>query len=163
MIYLGSALLRALGMTSGVPLSYSRYIFYGYWGFANGPFALAVILLGNALVLHDIPNLSSAFIHLSPCSLVWSLRWYSPQVMKAFPGIFDLPLPESEETFMDLFAPSMTIYGIWWVAYMMYVVLIGRYHGIEDSKLDTQCRYTFRTNKGFAKFCGFDASTKESR
>jgi len=164
MIYLGSACLAAAGITTGVPLSFSRWIFYGYWGFANGPFALAVLLLNNALVLHDLPNLSSVFIHLSPGSLVWSLRWYAPRVNKAFPGIFDLPDPaNSTETFMDLFIPSMSIYGIWWVIYLVYCIFVGRYHGLPDSKYDTQARYTFRTNKMMAKICGFDNRTLQSR
>jgi len=64
---------------------------------------------------------------------------------------------------MDLFIPSMTIYFVWWVAYIVYVVLIGRYHGLPDSKYDTQSKYTFRTNKGMAKICGYDDRTKESR
>ena len=163
MICLSSGLLSAAGITQGTPLSFNRNIFYAYWGFANGPFALAVVLLGNGLILHDIPNLSSAFIHLSPCSLVWSLRWYSPKIMEKFPGILDLPAPDSQETFMDLYVPAMSIYFIWWVLYLFYIIFVGRYHGVPDSKYDTQVHYTFRTTKAMAKICGFDNRTRESR
>lgn len=90
------------------PLTNSRWAFYSFWSMANGPFAISVILLKNALVLHDLPNLSSAFIHLSPCSLAWTLRWYSPVIMKRWPGVFDLPMPDSaHEDYWTITTPAL--------------------------------------------------------
>ena len=43
---------------------------------ANGPLALAAILLNNSLVLHELENMASCFIHLTPTLLTWTMRWY---------------------------------------------------------------------------------------
>ena len=83
--------------------------------------------------------------------------------MKTFPGIFDLPDPNSQETFMEIFVPSTTIYLLWAVAYILYMYFVGRYHGLPDSKYDSSPRYTYRTNKLFASICRFDDRTIESR
>ena len=72
--------------------------FYLFWGIANGPFALAVLALKNALVLHDLPNLASCFIHLSPCSLAWTLRWHANTINKKWPNIFNLPEYDGSKT-----------------------------------------------------------------
>ena len=80
MIHLTQALLGAAGVVSPwtTGCTNDKMKFYLYWGLANGPFAFSVIIFKNALVLHDLPNLASAFIHLTPSSLTWSLRWYAP-------------------------------------------------------------------------------------
>lgn len=78
MVFLTCALLSASGIKwawlNG--LTYDRTFIYIFWGVANGPFAIATLAFKNALVLHDIPNLASAFIHLTPSSLAWTLRWW---------------------------------------------------------------------------------------
>jgi len=74
-------------------ITYNRTAFYGYWGIANGAFGFSAIAFKNALVFHDLPEFCSAFIHLTPVSLSWTLRWYANDVSKMFPGVFDLPDP----------------------------------------------------------------------
>ena len=64
---------------------------------------------------------------------------------------------------MDLFVPAMSVYFVWWVLYLVYVYLVGRFLGVPDSQYDTQIHYTFRTNKTMAGFCGYDGSTREGR
>ena len=101
LIFLTSGFLKAVFDIGGVPFTFSKYAFYGFWGLANGPFALAVVWSNYALVLHSMSSLSIAFIHVSPCTLAWALRWYAPQVMEKWPGIFDLPDPEiNDQTFL---------------------------------------------------------------
>jgi len=68
----------------------SNVAFKMYWGFANGPLAISALSFGNAMVFHDKPNLASCFIHLTPCSLTWSMRWYEERLAVAWPGIFDI-------------------------------------------------------------------------
>ena len=58
-----------------------------YWGIANGPLAFAALSLMNSLVFHNKQQLASCFIHLTPCSLTWTLRWYAERVDAAYPGI----------------------------------------------------------------------------
>lgn len=78
MIFLTCALLRVFGIEWNwlKEVTYNKTFFFVFWGIANGPFAFASLAFKNALVLHDIPNLASAFIHLTPSSLVWTLRWW---------------------------------------------------------------------------------------
>jgi hypothetical protein len=111
-------------------VTYNRMAIYSFWGLANGPFAFAVIGLRNALVLHDLPNLASAFIHLTPVSLSWTFRWFASDVMKKFPGIFNLPDPEQaiNESFKNIFVPAMAFYFMWWVPYTFgYMLFLGRF------------------------------------
>jgi len=83
MLFLTAALFAAMGVEGPLieKLTNERYFFYVFWMFANGPFAFSVVLMKNALVLHDLPNIAVTFIHLTPCSLAWTLRWYSPRVL----------------------------------------------------------------------------------
>jgi len=120
--------------------AYSRTAFYAFWGLANGPFAFAVVALRNALVLHDLPNLASAFIHLTPVSLSWTFRWFANDIRKQFPGVFNLPDPNqgANETFLDIFGPAMAFYSLWWVVYTFgYMFFVGRHQGRPWHKYDT--------------------------
>jgi len=125
-----------------------------------------VIIFKNALVLHDLPNLASAFIHLTPISLAWTFRWWANDVIKRFPGVFDLPNPDKPitETFWDIFLPGMAFYFMWWVFYTFgYMLFVGRFLGNPWHKYDTLYFWTMQTDKAQAKFCGFDGSTPERR
>ena len=83
MIFLTCALLSAFGVEWLwlKKVTYHKTAFYVFWGLANGPFAFSVIIFKNALVLHDLPNLASTFIHLTPVSLAWSFRWWANEIM----------------------------------------------------------------------------------
>ena len=94
LIYLTSAFLKGVFDIGGRPFSFSKYAFYGFWGLANGPFALAIVWSKHSLVLHSMTSLSAAFIHISPCTLAWAMRWFAPRIQDKWPGIFDLPDPE---------------------------------------------------------------------
>jgi hypothetical protein len=110
---------------------YSKKAFIAYWGLANGPLAAAAFVLGNALVFHDIPNLASCFIHLTPCSATWTMRWYSDKLNEKWPDIFMIPDPHDiSETFWEVISPALAIYMFWWVFYFIYFLLKGRYLGI---------------------------------
>jgi len=93
MLFLTAACFAAMGVENKAIeyLTNERFFFMCFWGLANGPFAFSVIIMKNALVLHDLPNIAVTFIHLTPCSLAWTFRWFAPEVMASFPGIFDLP------------------------------------------------------------------------
>ena len=102
MLFLTFALLRVCGVEwEWLNFTSNRTAFYIFWGLANGPFAFSSMIFKNALVLHDLPNLASTFIHLTPCSLSWTLRWWGDRVMTTYPGVFDIPDPNKpvEESF----------------------------------------------------------------
>jgi len=84
--------------------------------------------------------------------------------MKRWPGIFDLPAPDStDEDFLTIFTPALKFYFIWVFVYLLYNYFMGRHYGMPDSKLDSQTMYTFRTNKFAAKVCGWKPDTYETR
>lgn len=130
-------------------VTYNRTAFYIFWGLANGPFAFSVLIFKNALVLHDLPNLASTFIHLTPCSLAWTFRWWGNEVMKTYPGVFNIPdptLPVSE-SFFDIFVPPMVFYFVWWFLYFfIYMLFFGRNLGAPWHKLDTLYFWTMQTS-----------------
>lgn len=167
MTVLSFALLQVFGVESEWlrACTATKTGFMIFYGLANGPFAVAVIIFKNALVLHDIPNLASAFIHLTPSSLSWVLRWWAPKVMQTYPGIFDLPDPSKPfaESFWDLFLPTIGFYYCWFFFYVLYMYFVGRHHGSPWSKFDTLYFWTMKNDKSQAKFCGYDESTPEKR
>jgi len=102
-------------------------------------------------VLHDLPNLASAFIHLTPCSLAWTFRWWATDVTNKYPGVFNLPDPTKAitESFWDIFGPAMAFYFMWWFVYTFgYMLFIGRFIGSPWSKYDTLYMWTMQTSKG---------------
>ena len=166
MVYLTCALLVACGVKWEWlrQVTHQRYAFYVFWGIANGPFAFATLVFKNALVLHDIPNLASAFIHLTPSSLVWTLRWWQPAVQKRFPDVFDIPDFSGTETFLELFLPPYIFYMAWAVLYLIWMIVIGRHHGLPHTeKYDTVFHETMRGQPWLHNIIGYDDSTPEKR
>lgn len=107
-----------------------RTAFIAYWGLANGPLAFAAVLLKNSLIFHDILNLASCFIHLTPCSTTWTMRWNYDRYEETFPGIFDIPdYNKNEEGFFEVIGPAMMFYFVWWVLYFIYMSAYGRFLG----------------------------------
>ena len=130
---------------------------------ANGPFAFSVLILKNALVLHDLPNIASCFIHLSPCSLAWTLRWFAPEINEQWPGIFNLPVYDENspptETFTDIFYPGAIFYFSWFFFFIIFSFFVARHHGLPHSKRDTVFVEHMRKQPALAKKLGYDGST----
>ena len=136
---------------------YSKNAFIAYWGLANGPLAAAAFLLGNALVFHDVPNLASCFIHLTPCSATWTMRWYSDKLNEQWPNVFMIPDPhEITETFWDIVSPALAAYVFWWILYFIYFLIRGRHLGIPQTNFDTVYHEAMRNNKAVSTLCGYD-------
>ena len=168
MFVLTFAVIYALGVKQEwlvwVTKNSSTSAYLAFWGFANGPFGCSVLVLRNALVLHDLPNMAALFIHISPVTLAWTLRWYAVEVQKAWPNIFNVledPSKPSNVKFLDIFLPSFYLYMVWWVAYLAQFYFFSRYRGLEHSKLDTVFHLHMRNIKPWAKFLKFDSSTPE--
>jgi hypothetical protein len=112
---------------------YCEESFKIYWGFANGMLGGALIMLGNAMIFHDLPNLASCFIHLTPCSVTWTMRWFGPEINKAYPGVFCLPGPEkTTDSFDDILFPALKFYFIWLAVYSLYMIPYGIHLGSSD-------------------------------
>lgn len=148
-------------------ITFHKTHFFIFWGLANGPFAFSSIIFKNALVLHDIPNLASTFIHLTPCTLAWTARWWADEMMDTWNSpehmIFDLPDPTKNASFWDIFVPAFLFYICWWVLYIIYLITYGRHIGAPWHKYDTLYHWTMQSNKPMAKAFGYDASSKEKR
>lgn len=76
------------------PAPVSRSFIIAGFAMASGPLAWSVFVFRNSLVFHDVDNMTSVFIHLSPLLLFWTLRWgagFGPSVVAhAWPGVFDV-------------------------------------------------------------------------
>jgi hypothetical protein len=71
------ALLALVTAASGPPAGESaigRKLVIAGFAMASGPLAWSVFIFRNSLVFHDIDNLTSVFIHLSPLLLFWRLQ-----------------------------------------------------------------------------------------
>ena len=117
-------------------------------------------------MLHDLPNLASAFIHLTPVSLSWTFRWFANDITTKYPGIFNLPDPDKvmNESLWEIFAPAMAFYFIWWVPYTFgYMLFLGRFQGNPWNYYDNVYINSIKGSKAQAKAIGWDSSTPESR
>ena len=96
------------------------------WAVANGPLSMAVVVLNNSLVFHDLDNVASVFIHFTPGVLSYSLRWSAVKVEELYPGVFGAPLTEeaaSNIVFMDIFKPAAIFYVGWWVLHFIWLIV----------------------------------------
>ena len=164
MIFLTVAGLGALDLIEEKSFGvYSKQAFLAYWGIANGPLAAAAFLLGNSLVFHDIPNLASCFIHLTPCSATWSMRWYADKMNERWPNTFTIPDPDIiSESFWDVVSPGIYVYTTWWTLYVLFFLIKGRHLGLPYSDYDTLYHYTMRKDKVAASVCGFNSDKHEN-
>lgn len=165
MLFLTAAAFAAMGFENAFIDKFTnhRVYFMCFWALANGPFAFSVVLMKNALVLHDLPNIAVTFIHLTPSSLAWTFRWYSPQVLAMFPGIFNLPQPDDmTATFKDVFMPGFYFYSVWFVLYMIYSFIWGRHCGTPYSHYETCFILQMKGAPPVAKMLGYDGSTAET-
>ena len=101
--------------------------FFIYWGLANGPFAAVVVVLQNALILHDLENIASCFIHLTPPLVTWSMRWYVDDIRENWGNIFGIPSLDDSIAFSDVYVPAATFYIMWWVPYTLWMLAKGRF------------------------------------
>ena len=73
--------------------SLNRELVRAGFAMASGPLAWSVFVFRNSLVFHDIDNMTSVFIHLSPAMLFWCIRWgagMGPGVVNAHWHLFDV-------------------------------------------------------------------------
>eukprot|EP00929_Paragymnodinium_shiwhaense_P083209 TRINITY_DN44248_c0_g1_i1.p1 TRINITY_DN44248_c0_g1~~TRINITY_DN44248_c0_g1_i1.p1 ORF type:complete len:385 (+),score=59.94 TRINITY_DN44248_c0_g1_i1:176-1330(+) len=54
---------------------YNHSLIRAGYTFANGALLWAIVIWGNKIVFHDVDNLTTAFIHISPAMFFWALRW----------------------------------------------------------------------------------------
>ena len=73
--------------------SLNRELVRAGFAMASGPLAWSVFVFRNSLVFHDVDNMTSVFIHLSPALLFWCIRWgagMGPGVVNAHWHLFDV-------------------------------------------------------------------------
>ena len=73
---------------------YNGLIFRVGFSFATGPLCWSVFIFRNSIVLHDIDQLTSTFIHISPPLLFWCWRWgggVGPSIVhRSWPGMLEI-------------------------------------------------------------------------
>lgn len=140
----------------------SPFITAAVFAASCGPLAWSVLVLGNALVLHDPTATMSLFIHIIPPILMWSLRWHAHVVHATYPNVFrggeggvstniasaawDDDFDESMTcTELNLFGvsnpnpvvafllPAMVGYFLWWIPYTIWLLMSGLHHSVEKT------------------------------
>lgn len=128
--------------------------FRAFFAIANGPLAMASIVLGNALVLHDTWEMSMLFIHISPCLCSWSMRWNAPALVTAYPTTFahgGLPASDAAAatvSLADIWLPGLAIYTAHWMLYSVWLLMYGRKESIARTGRDTVYHTTMTRNPG---------------
>ena len=126
---------------------------------ATGPLGWSVIALNCKLVLHDISNYSSTFIHLWPVLTTLSVRWDGGQrVMAAYPGHFESLVgfrgDKEAPTVPELVLLASRAYLVWWAGFTAWMLLHGRLQSPQKTGNDTVYLSLVRTMKPVRKLCG---------
>jgi hypothetical protein len=89
-------------------------------------------------------------------ALTWSLRWYKARHDELWPGVFGIPPEDAKFSFMELYAPPVCGYFVWWTCYTLWWLISGRNLGWPHHEQDTVYMFTARGNlKFFEKSLGF--------
>ena len=92
----------------------------------------------NSLVFHNKQQLASCFIHLTPCSLTWCLRWYAERINtnSFYEGVIHIdPDLENETTFMEIALSGTITYMIWQAAHIFFMLVWGRFKAESAEKI----------------------------
>lgn len=109
--------------------------------FATGPLGCSVILLNNALVLHDIELFSGCFIHLWPSFTTLAVRAHPALVMASYPGHFDSFTGFNDTAhgagILELVKLGAMAYFVWWVPFTIWMLVDGRHQSPKKTGWDT--------------------------
>lgn len=108
-------------------------------GVTSGPLLGATAILPFvSLVFHDIKAMTSFFIHIMPPLLMYTFRWHSPEIKRAWPTYFHLDTVETAQFYPDkgvLFWPwegygsvagnAMLVYFLWSICYSIWMIISG--------------------------------------
>jgi hypothetical protein len=92
------------------------------------------------------------------------MRWFVVEIEASYPDIFGAPLTEeaaSNIVFMDIFRPAAAFYAIWWVLFLFWMIVQGRFNSFKLTGYDTVYHNTMK-NKSFAKTFCFDSKNPTS-
>ena len=145
-LYLVLELLPFLGAGGGVHALAAPVrlgLAHALFATANGPLALSVFALSNALVFHDVDRWGSIVIHFGPALVSWSLTWKSAAVQAAWPGAFGALATqaaacathragaaraacEQENAAATAAANApLALYFGWWLVYAVWLLIFG--------------------------------------
>lgn len=123
-----------------------------FFATANGPLALSVIALSNAVVFHDPERTGAIMIHFGPALTTWAIRWKEAALQAAWPGAFGaaaLPVgvnaagsaacaaitkggraarsacAASELATLEFFDAPIKAYFVWWAIYGVWLLAVG--------------------------------------
>ena len=54
-----------------------------------------------------------------------------------------------------MFFPAATIYSIWWIFFVIFMIICGRFYGCPMTCYDTNYHYNMRKTAAMAKTVGF--------
>jgi len=121
---------------------------------AVGPLGWSVVVLNNALVLHDINNYSATFIHLWPPWTMLAIRWNRQAVFETYPGHFDgFAILDGVSTW-SLFLIGVRFYVVWWAGFTLWMVVWGRFQSPEKTGRDTVYLDLLRSTPAMRSLCG---------
>ena len=94
-------------------------------------FGGALVVVGDALVFHDVDHSASVFIHVSPMLSAWCLIGYvvvgdASEVASAYPALGDMLqglITRPPAPWAEMVAPAACCYLAWWVPYTCWLML----------------------------------------
>jgi len=167
--------LAFLRVTFGIASFLEQYndvILRAGFAMSSGPLIWSIYVFRNSIVFEDVNFLTSVFIHMSPFTLMWCLRWGAgvPSVINAaFPDMFRICGSEEDlaaadtcleslrgavwcdacsAPLSDFVLPPAFLYLFVWAVPHFYLIFVRWGDWIKQTKRETLYAYFVETNPG---------------
>jgi len=113
---------------------FHKKLFCASYGVACGPLlGAAFVLPFVSLVFHAFGTMCDLFIHIYPPMLMYTLRWKTDEILKAWPNVFDLNyvvhfFPKTSWGLLgenSIFGNAILLYFLWFIPYLYWIITIG--------------------------------------
>jgi len=168
-------ILAFLRITFGMQTALEQYngvLLRAGFAMCCGPLIWSVYIFRNSIVFHDVDYMTSVFIHLSPFTLMWCLRWGAgvpSAINEAFPEMIRVCASKEEfatadvclETlrgsmwcnacsapFFDFVLPPALLYLVVWAVPYFYFICVRWSDWIRETKRETLLSFFVETNPG---------------
>ena len=107
-----------------------------------GVLPVAIAVWRNSFIFHDFDKMASVYIHILPCMLYYSLRWYAERISV---GLVSSPY-RTCLTFVDFFWATL-LYVIWQVGYLIKTEFIDKEKFESHPEIPTSLRWLAQDTK----------------
>lgn len=127
-------------------INYSASYFKAIFIMACGPLPIAILVWRNSLIFHEYDKIISVYIHILPCMLYYSLRWYNPSFSSNTQS--DVCTEATcEPLFIYDYIHALGFYVFWQICYFIKTEVLDKSKLDSNPDLSTSLRYMSKDSK----------------